>query len=115
MNNDRMYKINAQLQKEISEIIQKLKDPALKGIISVTAVNTTRDLKNADVFVSVFNSGGEEDGVVAVLNNSAAFIKGVLFKSLGIRNVPKLRFIKDDSMEYSQKINRILGEINNDK
>lgn len=115
MSVDRMNKINIQLQKEISEIIQKLKEPALKGIISVTEVKTSRDIKNADVFVSVYNAKGEEDGVIKALNDNAGYIRSVLFKSLGIRDVPRLRFIRDDAMEYSQKISRLLEEIHNEK
>ena len=115
MSIGRMEKINTQLQKAVSDIIKKLKDPRLKGIISVTGVNTSRDLKNADVSISVFDSSDLDfSDVIEILNNSAGFIRNELFKQLDMRSIPRLRFIQDNAMEYSQRINRILEDIKNE-
>ncbi|MDD4003315.1 MAG: 30S ribosome-binding factor RbfA [Clostridia bacterium] len=116
MSSDRMEKINTQLQKAVSDIIKKLKDPRLKGIISVTGVKASRDLKNADISISVFDSNGADfSEIIEILNNSAGFIRNELFRILDLRSIPRLRFAQDNAMEYSQRINRILEDIKNEK
>lgn len=107
----RIERVDKELQKELNEIvIHELKDPRLGQMVSVTAVETAKDLKTAKVFVSVMDENNAKD-CLAALNGASAYIRGLLFDRLKIRTVPHLNFLKDNSISHSFKIEKILKEI----
>ena len=110
-NENRLNRINEELRKEISQIISlELKNPDATGLISITKVKVTPDLKYAKVYVSLLNSKNE-DKTIEALKNSAGFIRSLVAKRLNLRITPELVFEKDDSMEYGMKIDLILKNI----
>lgn len=110
-NENRLNRINEELKKEISQIISfELKNPDATGLISVTKVKITPDLKYAKVYVSLLNSKNEEKTIEA-LKSSAGFIRSSIAKRINLRNTPELVFEKDDSMEYGMKIDSILKDL----
>ena len=114
-NENRLYRINEELKKEISKIISfELKNPDVTGLISVTKVKITPDLKYAKIYVSLLNSKNETKTMDA-LEQSAGFIRSLIAKRVNLRITPELIFEKDDSMEYGMKIDSILKELNNEK
>ena len=114
-NENRLNRINEELKKEISQIISfELKNPDATGLISVTKVKITPDLKYAKVYVSLLNSKNE-DKTIEALKNSAGFIRSLIAKRINLRITPELVFEKDDSMEYGMKIDSILREINKEQ
>ena len=111
-NQNRLNRINEELKKQISNIISfELKNPDATGLISVTKVKVTPDLKYAKVYVSILNSKSDEKTLEA-LKKSAGFIRSGIAKTINLRITPELVFEKDDSMEYGQKIDNILKELN---
>ena len=111
-NENRLNRINEELRKEISQIISfELKNPDATGLISITKVKVTPDLKYAKVYVSLLNSKSE-DKTIEALKNSAGFIRSLIAKRLNLRITPELVFEKDDSMEYGMKIDSILKDLN---
>ena len=111
-NENRLNRINEELKKEISQIISfELKNPDATGLISVTKVKITPDLKYAKVYVSLLNSKNEEKTIEA-LKSSAGFIISLIAKRINLRITPELVFEKDDSMEYGMKIDSILKDLN---
>ena len=111
-NENRLNRINEELKKEISQIISfELKNPDATGLISVTKVKVTNDLKYAKVYVSLLNSKNE-DKTIEALKNSAGFIRSLIAKRINLRITPELVFEKDDSMEYGMKIDSILKDLN---
>ena len=111
-NENRLNRINEELKKEISQIISfELKNPDATGLISVTKVKITPDLKYAKVYVSLLNSKNEEKTIEA-LKSSAGFIRSSIAKRINLRITPELVFEKDDSMEYGMKIDSILKDLN---
>jgi len=111
-NENRLNRINEELRKEISQIISfELKNPDATGLISITKVKITPDLKYAKVYVSLLNSKNEEKTIEA-LKNSAGFIRSLIAKRINLRVTPELVFEKDDSMEYGMKIDSIIKKIN---
>ena len=115
MSNYRMQRVNSEVQKAVMEIINNLvKDPRLTGMISVTSVVVDQDLKNAKVFLSIYSGDpASKQANFDAIKNSAGFIKRELSKKLPhIRTVPNLNFFIDESLDYSDKINRILTDIN---
>ena len=110
-NNNRLGRIDEEYKKEISNIINyKLKNPNVTGLISVTKVKVTNDLKYAKVYVSILNSKNVKN-TLAGLKKSAGFVRSELAKKINLRNTPELIFLLDDSMEYGAKIDTILKEI----
>ena len=105
--NFRIDRINSELQKSISEIISRLKDPRISSMVSVMAVETSRDLSSARVFVSCY--GGDANETLAALKKSSGFIRHELRSEYReLRIVPSLNFFLDTSMQYGEKIDAIL-------
>ena len=110
-NNNRMGRIDEEYRKELSQIISyDLKNPNVTGMISVTKVKVTTDLKYAKVYVSILNSKNIKDTMDG-LKKSSGFIRSELAKRINLRNTPELIFEIDDSIEYGAKIDSILKEI----
>ena len=109
--NPRLGRIDEEYRKEISQIIgYELKNPSVTGLISVTKVKVTPDLKYAKVSVSILNSKNVKD-TLAGLKKSSGYIRSELAKRINLRNTPELIFELDDSIEYGAKIDSILKEI----
>ena len=110
-NNPRLGRIDEEYKKELSQIVgYELKNPNVTGLISVTKVKVTSDLKYAKVYVSVLNSKNIKD-TLAGLKKSSGYIRSELAKRVNLRNTPELIFELDDSIEYGAKIDSILKEI----
>ena len=110
-NEARLGRINEELMKEISHIITyELKNPDATGMISVTKVKVTPDLKYAKVYVSFLNSKSVEKNMQG-LKDSAGFIRSQVAKTVNLRITPELVFEYDDSIEHGEKIDSILKEI----
>ena len=110
-NNPRLGRIDEEYRKELSQIIgYELKNPNVTGLISVTRVRVTSDLKFAKVYVSILNSKNIKN-TLAGLKKSSGYIRTELAKRVNLRNTPELIFELDDSMEYGAKIDSILKEI----
>ncbi|HXN24258.1 MAG TPA: 30S ribosome-binding factor RbfA [Candidatus Dormibacteraeota bacterium] len=88
----------------------ELKDPRLSGIVTVTEVRVSPDLKQARIFVSVL--GNEEEQTLAMkgLEAAAGFIRRELFERLQMRRTPELHFSLDRSEEYRERIESLLRQ-----
>ncbi len=110
-NQARLGRIEEEYKKELSNIISyKLKNPNVTGLISVTKVKITNDLKFAKIYVSILNSKNTKE-TLAGLKKSAGFIRSELARKINLRNTPELIFELDDSLEYGARIDTILKEI----
>ena len=109
----RQRKVNSNLQKKISEMLSDGNFFGLTGMITVSFVETTPDLREAKVWVSVFNQDPQE--ALKILNQEIYNIQGQLFKAFGMRLVPKVRFVIDHSGEYSDHINQVLKNLDDGK
>lgn len=113
-NNNRRGRIDEEFKREISNIINyNLKNPNVTGMISVTKVKVTPDLKYAKVDVSILNSKNIKNTLDG-LKKSQGFIRTELAKRINLRNTPELTFELDDSLEYGEKIDKILKNIMKD-
>lgn len=113
-NNNRQGRIDEEYKREISNIINyNLKNPNVTGMISVTKVNVTNDLKFAKVSVSILNSKNIKE-TLSGLKKSSGFIRSELARKINLRNTPELIFELDDSLEYGAKIDSILKDIMKD-
>ncbi len=108
---NRLERIDEEYRKELSQIISyELKNPNVTGMISVTKVKVTNDLKFAKVYVSILNSKNIKD-TLAGLKKSSGFIRSELARRVNLRNTPEIIFELDDSLEYGARIDSILKEI----
>ena len=112
----RADRLNAEFKREISEIIaRKLKDPMITAMVSVTSVDCSRDLSYAKVFVSVFSTDEEKkNSTFSALASDAKKIRYELGKSMRVRTVPELDFMLDKSIEYGDKMDKILLKLSED-
>jgi len=107
----RADRIGKKIQRQVSQIIrQGLRDPRIAEV-TVTGVDVSPDLGNARVYYTV--PGGEENrrDAGAGLQSAAGFIKRSLAGSLEIKYMPTLRFCYDESIDYGERIDRLLDEI----
>ena len=110
-NQNRMSRVDEELKKEISNIITyDLKDPNITGLISVTKVKVSGDLKYAKVYVSMLNAKDNKQ-VLAALKKSAGFVRTEIAKRINLLTTPEIIFIFDDSIEYGSRIDTILKEV----
>ncbi|OGP02687.1 MAG: ribosome-binding factor A [Deltaproteobacteria bacterium GWA2_38_16] len=93
-------------------VIKGFKDPRVNGFITVTKVEMTPDLKLARVFVSILGEKEKRLKVLKGLQNASGFIKSNIAKALKLRFTPDLEFGLDDSLDYVEKIDRLLKEAN---
>ena len=112
----RADRLNAEFKREISEIIaRKLKDPMITAMVSVTSVDCSRDLSYAKVFVSVFSTDEEKkNSTFSALASDAKKIRYELGKSMRVRTVPELDVMLDKSIEYGDKMDKILLKLSED-
>lgn len=111
MANKRLARLNEQMKREVSEILQRqVRDPRV-GAVTVTRVDVTPDLWVARVFVRL--QGDEADQVegMAGLEAAAPFVRRTLGSRLHIRRVPELQFRQDRTLEHASRIDEILREI----
>ena len=113
MKVSRTSRLNGEYQKEISEIIRRMKGRVeLKGLISVTEADVAPDLKTAIVYVSIYGKGEEETkAIFKSLQEQAGFIRHELSKVMRMRTVPAITFRMDGSMGYGAKMDELFKTI----
>ena len=98
MASNRIGRINEEIQRELAALIPTVKDPRVTGMISVTAVEATPDLKYAKIYVSVLDKANETQ-VLKGLKSAGGYLRRELGRTLNLRNTPELTFVPDDSID----------------
>ena len=113
MATNRINRINEDIQRELASLIRTVKDPRVHGLISITRVDTTADLRYCRVYVSMLDHSDVEE-VVKGLKSAAGYLRRELGRVLTLRYTPELQFIEDDSIERGVRmvsmIDRVLEE-----
>ena len=116
MGNHRGGRINEEMKKEISSIVQNdLSDPRITAMVSITSVDVTKDLKYAKVFISVYGDEMQKAKCIEGLKSSSGFLRKEVGSRIKMRHTPELIFELDNSIEYGLHISKILNEINSKK
>lgn len=112
--NKRMLRADAEIQKELAEIIKNdLNDPRLQTLISITYVKTSPDFSFLKAGVSVYEQDvGKRKEILNLLQKSSGYIKRNLAENLNLRNVPNIKFILDDGAFHEENISKILETLN---
>lgn len=99
------------MQKEIADIIRNsIKDPRLPGLVSVTAVRVTKDLRYAKVYISVFGSEQEKQNALQALKHAAGFVRREVGQRIQLRYTPEITFLLDDSIEQGMHISHLIDK-----
>ena len=110
-NSNRMARVDEELKRELSNIINyEVKNSNVTGMISVTKVKTSPDLKYARVSVSIINSKNVKQ-TLAGLKAASGFIRSRIAEKMNLRVTPELVFELDESLVYGEKIDRILEQL----
>ncbi|MDX5474356.1 MAG: 30S ribosome-binding factor RbfA [Bacillaceae bacterium] len=108
----RATRVGEQMKKELSDIIgRKIKDPRV-GFVTVTDVEVTGDLQQAKVFISVLGDEEKRQDTLMGLAKAKGFIRSEIGKRIRLRKTPELFFEFDESVDYGNRIESLLQEIN---
>jgi ribosome-binding factor A len=111
MQGKRLDRVNQLIKEEISLLLQReLKDPRL-GFVSVTDVETSKDLRQAKVYVSVLGGDAQWKASMAALTSARGFVRNWLRQHLDLRVTPELDFRPDRSMEHAARIQALLRDL----
>ena len=112
MASNRIDRINEEIQRELSALIRRLKDPRVADavMVSIIRVDTTGDLRYSRIYVSALNKSMEKD-VLKGLKSASGFLRRELGRSLQLRYTPELQFIADDSIQQGAHILEVLRQV----
>jgi ribosome-binding factor A len=111
MQGKRLDRVNQLIKEEISTLLQReLKDPRL-GFVTVTQVETSKDLRQAKVFVSVLGDERQWTASMAALASARGFVHNWLRQHLDLRVTPDVEFRADRSMEHAARIQSLLKKV----
>ena len=112
MASNRISRINEEILRELSEQFRRLKDPRVSqtGMVSITRVDTTGDLRYARIYVSALDKSQEKE-VLKGLKSAAGFLRRELGRSLQLRYTPELQFVADDSIQHGAHILEVLRQV----
>jgi ribosome-binding factor A len=111
----RTDRLDSQIRAELMDLLQReMKDPRL-GFVTITRVETARDLGSARVWVSVYGDESERAASMDALARAAPWLRRKLGERLQVRHVPQLVMRPDDSIEAGDRVLRILREIEDER
>ena len=111
MKNFRIDKVASEVRQIVSDAIRdRLQDPRVSSMTSVTRVEVSPDLDWARVHVSILGSAAVQKTTMAALTSAAGYIQGILARSLHTRQCPRLVFLLDDSIKRGNEAMRIIDD-----
>jgi len=104
------------MREEIATFLANdVKDPRILGLVTVTAVEVTRDLRHAKVFVSVLGSDSQRAATFEGLANVAPHLRGRVGRALRLRAAPEIEFRNDESIAHAARIEQLLAQVRRDE
>ena len=112
MASNRIGRINEEIQRELSALIRTIKDPRVSetGMVSITAVETTPDLRYAKVYVSALDKE-QSTAILKCLRSASGYLRRELGHALQLRYTPELVFEQDDSIDKGAHILELLRKV----
>lgn len=110
----RSGRLSEEIKREISKmILDEIKDPRIKGMVSITDINVTRDLRYAKVYISIYGNEEEKKETIEGLKSASGYIRHEIGKRIKMRYTPEISFELDRSIEYGAHISEVLKELKN--
>ncbi len=111
MPSNKLARTNDDIQRVMSNLLREIKDPRVnQGMISVTRVETTGDLRYSKIWLSVMGMQNEKDFKKGI-KSASGWLRRELGNSLKLRNTPELSFEIDHSIEYGAHINELISSL----
>ena len=110
MPNYRMDRTGEDIMRELTAILRTVKDPRVTGLISVTAVDTTPDLKFCKLYISVLDKS-DVNQVLKGLKSAGGYLRRELGSALNLRYTPELQWALDDSITYGAKMLKLINSL----
>ncbi|HCK98828.1 MAG TPA: 30S ribosome-binding factor RbfA [Candidatus Marinimicrobia bacterium] len=108
----RKQRVSDEIKRIIGEIFIKDLPSNKTGLITVTNVQCTSDLRIAKIYISIYNENAEQrQKTLKNIIRQASYIRGLLGNRISLRYVPKLVFYEDDTMQYADTIERLIQTI----
>lgn len=105
----RIDRVNELLRSEISHLIaREIKDPRVAGVISITEVIASSDLRSARVYVSVMGGRNDRELAMQGIQSAASFLRRELRERVNLRHTPHMTFHLDDSIEEGDRVLRLM-------
>ena len=105
-----MRRVNESVRAVVAEAVGDLKDPRI-GIVTVTGVSVSPDLREGTVYVSVL--GGEKKRLAALagLESAHAIVQSRIARELHLKRTPHLTFEYDPSVEHGVRMTKLIDEL----
>ena len=111
MASNKLARTNDDIQFVISKLIREIKDPRVQqGMISVTRVETTGDLRYSKIWLSVMGLSDEKE-FKRGLRSASGWLRRELGNSMKLRYTPELIFELDHSIEYGAHISELINSL----
>ena len=110
MATNRIHRINEDIQRELASLLRTVKDPRVQGLISITRVDTTTDLRHCKIFVSMLDNSDVKE-VVRGLKSASGYLRRELGHALTLRYTPELHFVADDSIERGVRMVSMIDSV----
>ena len=111
-NSIKNTRINGEVQKELSVIIQnEIKDPRIAPMTSVVAVEVAPDLKTCKAYISVLGNEEAAQNTLAGLKSAEGYIRRQLARTVNLRNTPEIRFILEQSIAYGVTMTKLIDDV----
>lgn len=113
MGTPRLVRVNELLKREIAEDVHRNFSMSNfdTAAVTVTRVECTADLRDANVFISIFGHEGERDRMIAYLNRHRQEVIRMMIKRVKLKYTPRLHFVLDESIEEGDRILSLLAEM----
>jgi ribosome-binding factor A len=107
----RKERLNETIRELLSELLlEQIKDPRI-GLITITSVEVATDLMTAKVYFSVMGEAADREETRKGLESARSFLRKTIGRELKLRHVPEFRFIYDDTLDRSAKIDETITKI----
>ncbi len=108
----RVDRINGLLREELSQLLSRqINDPRITGVITITQVQTSSDLRNARVLVSVLGNAEAKRNTLTGIQSASTYLRHELKGKLSLRYVPFMKFELDESIEDADNLLRIMDQL----
>lgn len=111
MPSRRQQRVNARIVQEIDEEIRQLKDPRIRGLVTVTRADVSPDLRHARVFISVFGTEPDDrDKTLEAIRHAATHIRRDVGRRLSMKYTPLFTYHFDETIQEADRMSRLIAE-----
>ncbi len=115
-DNRRPDRVSEAIREEVATFLTDgVKDPRVRGLVTVTGVDVTRDLRHAKVFVSILGDDAGRRETLDGLEAMASHLRGHIGRALRLRSAPEIAFKYDQSVTYAARIETLLEKVRQER